>query len=317
MRRSDLRIAFLGTPEFALPSLSMLFEEDFGLIQVITQPDRPAGRGHRLSPPPVKTWALEHGVPVWQPEKLRSEENTSRLRALGCNLMITAAYGQILSQEILDIPALGCINVHASLLPAYRGASPVVWSLINGEETAGVSTMRTVEALDAGPVLEQDSVSVGPDMTGGELMSRLSQLGAKTLERTLVKLLEGTLSDHPQAEAEASYYPVLPKGFGEIDWNHSTREVLNFIRALAPSPGAYIVLPEGERIRVFAASRREGQGKPGEIVFRDPKQGLVIAARDGLVSLDEIKRPGSRRMRAADSLRGRGIGADRVREARV
>lgn len=313
MTRSDLRIAFLGTPEFALPSLQMLVDQGYSVVQVISQPDRPRGRGHKLSPPPVKEWAEAHGLPVWQPQKLSSGENVERLAQLGVNLMITAAYGQILSEAVLDVPEYGCINVHASLLPAYRGAAPIVWSLINGEKEAGVTTMRTVRALDAGPILEQDSIEVPEDATGGELSAALSRLGAYTLQRTLAKLVDGTLTETPQDDSRATLSPMLPKGFGEIDWSQPAGRILDFIRALSPAPGAYFVLPDGERIQVHAASRREGSGEPGSIVASSPREGLVIAAGDGLVSLDLIRRPGSRLMKTADSLRGRPVDAAAVR----
>lgn len=312
MNRSELRIAFLGTPAFALPSLQMLMDEGYNIVQVITQPDRPKGRGHKLSAPPVKRWAAEHDLPVWQPEKLSSADNVERLARSGINLMITAAYGQILTQPVLDIPRYGCINVHASLLPAYRGAAPIIWTIANGEDTAGVTTMRTVRALDAGPILEQDSMAVAPSVTGGELEESLSRLGAETLSRTLAKLLRGELRETPQDESRATYYPVPPRGFGQIDWNQPVHRILDFIRALAPAPGAYVVLPGGERVRVYEASARAGGGAPGQIVSRDPDSGLLIAAADGLVSLDVIKRAGARQMPAAASLRGRPVAAERV-----
>lgn len=312
MEPSELKIAFLGTPEFALPSLRMLTDEGYDVVQVVTQPDRPRGRGHKLSAPPVKEWALSHGLPVWQPDRLSSAENVEVLGRSGINLMITAAYGQILSQQVLDIPAFGCINVHASLLPAYRGAAPIVWSIVEGEKVAGVTTMRTVKALDAGPILEQDRLPVPESMTGGQLGEALSELGARTLRRTLRKLTNGSLKETPQDEERATYYPMLPKGFGQIHWDQPTSRILNLVRALAPEPGAYVVLPGGERVRVYAASAREGQGRPGEIISSDPSGGFVVAAADGLVSLDVIKRPNGRKMKAADSLRGRPVTASQV-----
>lgn len=311
----DLRVVFLGTPEFAVPSLDMLLEEGYDVAAVITQPDRPKGRGHRLMAPPVKERSLAAGLPVWQPEKLRSPENTARLAEFGADLMITAAYGQILSEEVLAVPPCGCINVHASLLPAYRGAAPIVWSLINGEPVTGVTTMRTVRALDAGPILEQDALEVPAGMTGGELTAALSRLGAKTLSRTLAKLRDGTLAEREQDPEAASYYPVLPRGFGEIDWQQPAASVLNFVRALSPDPGAFIVLPDGERVRVLAASAAAGSGAPGQIMSADPGRGLLIGAADGLVSLDLIRRANGKTMPAADSLRGRPITAGFVGRA--
>lgn len=308
MTFKDLRIAFMGTPEFAVPSLQMLQDMGADIRMVITQPDRPHGRGHRLLAPPVKQYAETAGLPVWQPARLRDPENVEKLRSLDVNLLITAAYGQILSEEILEVPAYGCINVHASLLPAYRGAAPVEWSIINGEKETGITTMRTVRALDAGPVLEQDVFPIPPEMTGGQLREALSHLGAETLKRTLQKLVDGTLEETPQDEESASYVSMMPKGFGEIDWDQPAENVRNFIRALAPEPGAFIRLPEEGRVRIYSAASFDGDPvEPGTIVHADGRSGLVISAKDGLIAVGDIKRPNARRMSSADSLRGRPI----------
>lgn len=316
MDKKDLRIAFMGTPEFAVPSLEMLVEGGWNIRTVITQPDRPRGRGHKLMPSPVKQYALKAGLPVWQPARLRDGENVEKLRKLDVNLLITAAYGQILSEEVLAVPACGCINVHASLLPAYRGASPVEWCLINGETETGVTTMRTVRALDAGPILEQDRLTVDPQMNGGELRDRLSRLGSHTLERTLRRLCDGTLEETPQNEENATYVGMMDKDFGEIRWDRPAEQILNFIRALAPEPGAWIYLPGEGRVRVYRAAKTEDAPQaPGTIISADPRSGLVISAGDGAIRIEELKRPNARRMSAADSLRGRAICDTAVRAA--
>ncbi|MBQ9942313.1 MAG: methionyl-tRNA formyltransferase, partial [Christensenellaceae bacterium] len=208
MNKEQLRIAFLGTPEFALPSFKMLIEEGYSVAAVFTQPDRPKGRGHKMIPPPVKVLAEEHGIPVYQFERI-SRDGVETLREVAPDLMITVAFGQILSREVLAIPSMGCINVHGSLLPAYRGAAPIEMAVINGEAQAGITTMYTVYELDAGDMLEKDAVDILPGETGGQLRERLSLLGAGTLKRTLNKLLDGTLAATPQNEAEATYYPMF------------------------------------------------------------------------------------------------------------
>ncbi len=302
----SLSIVFMGTPEFGVPSLNMLIENGYHVQACITQPDRKAGRGHKLMPPPVKLVALEHGIPVLQFEKVSDAHGVKTLEELQPDLLITAAYGQILSDTVLSIPKYGCINVHASLLPKYRGAAPINWVILNGEKVTGVTTMYTVKKLDAGDILEQDEVTIPEDMTAGELYDILSNVGAKTLQRTLIKLQNGELERHPQNEAEATYYPMFSKGFGEIDFNESCENIYNYVRGLNPFPGAY-VLYHGEKIRVYEISRHPHPtlGINGEIVKADAKHGLLVKSRDGVLSLDLIKRPGGRLMTASSSLRGK------------
>ncbi len=301
-----LSIVFMGTPEFAVPSLKMLIEEGYHIKACVSQPDRPAGRGHKLVPPPVKVLAEEHGIPVFQPQRVSGEEGLAALREFAPDVLITAAFGQILSDDVLSVPKYGCINVHASLLPKYRGAAPINWAIINGEKKTGVTTMYTVKKLDAGDILEQDECDIPNDMTAGELYARLSELGAVTLKRTLQKLEAGTLMRTPQIEEEASYFPMFKKGFGEIDFSRSREEIRNFVRGLNPFPGAYINCGD-EKIRVYAVSAAEDDAgaAAGAIVCANPKRGLLVAASDGAVSLDLIKRSGSRVMNARESLCGK------------
>ena len=307
MKKSS-KIVFMGTPDFGVPSLRMLIEEGYNVAGCITQPDRKSGRGNKLTPPPAKICAQDHCIPVYQFEKISSEEGEKFLSELKPDLLITAAFGHILSENILSIPKFGCINVHASLLPKYRGSAPIQWAIINGEVKTGITTMYTVKALDAGDILEQDIVPITPEMTGGELYNELSILGAKTLKRTLKKLEDGTLKRMPQDPAEASYFPMFTKDFWEIDFNKSCRDIINFIRAANPMPGAY-VLYNGERIKVYKASifPLDSSAQPGEVIVADDKNGLLVAASDGVLSLDVIKRSGSKQMNAKDSLRGRKI----------
>ena len=307
MSRSKPRIAFLGTPAFALPSLQMLLEEGYPICGVFTQPDRPRGRGHKLLPPPVKQLAEEAGLPVYQHERI-SRTGLADLRRLSPDLMVTVAFGQILSEEVLSVPPLGCINVHASLLPKYRGAAPIEWAVINGEARTGVTTMYTVYALDAGDMLEKDEVDIGREETGGELRERLSRLGAATLRRTLQKLTEGALVRTPQEEAQASYYPMFPKGFGQIDFSKSCREIHNLVRGLNPAPVAYAYL-DGQKVKIFAV-RETGEGQVsapvGTVLSADAKKGIFVQAGDGALEICRLQFPGGKPLQAAEYMRGAG-----------
>ena len=306
--KQNFKIVFMGTPDFAVPVLQMLIDENYDVAAVFTQPDRKAGRGHKQLPPPVKVLAQQAGIPIYQFEKVSSEGGVAALRAINPDLMITAAYGHILTQEILDIPSYGCINVHASLLPKLRGAAPIQWAIINGETKTGVTTMYTVRALDAGDILEQIETDIADDMTAGQLYERLSGLGARVLKRTLEKLQNGTLRRMPQKEEDATYFPMFKKGFGEIDFCQNSADIVNFVRGTNPAPGAYVMYGE-EKVKVFRAVPRDyaGSEKCGTVVFADDKQGLGVKTCDGLILLEEIQRQGARRMSAKDSLRGRKI----------
>ncbi len=302
MKKPD--IVFLGTPEFAVPSLEMLVEEGYTVKAVITQPDRPKGRGHRMVSPPVKEKAEELGIRVYQFDSLR-KEGVETLRELAPDLMITVAYGQILSREILSIPVIGCINVHGSLLPKYRGAAPIEYAVINGEKETGVTTMFTVRKLDAGDMLLQDRVDITPDMTGGELRELLSVVGAGTLKRTLEKLMEGTLERIPQKEEEATFSTMLDKDFGRIDFNEEAQKVHDLIRGCNPEPQAFFM--KGElKFKVFGSRVSDVQGRPGTILVSDPKKGLVIGCAKGSVEITSLQYPGGKVMGAGDFLRGRG-----------
>lgn len=307
MNKKELGIVFLGTPEFALPSLEMLLKEGYCVKAVITQPDRQKGRGHKLLPPPVKVLAEENEIPVYQFNKI-SSEGKELLRELAPDLMITVAFGQILSREVLNIPKYGCINVHASLLPKYRGAAPIEMAVVNGEKKTGISTMYTVYELDAGDVLEQDETEILPEETGGELRERLSYLGAKTLKRTLLKLLDGTLKRTPQNEKEATYYPMFKKGYGQIDWEKDSKSIVDFVRGINPVPTAYSYLDD-QKVKIFAVKEEkyDKPGKPGDIIICDSKKGLTVKTKDGAVQILKLQFAGSKPMNAKDLLRGRSI----------
>ncbi len=302
-----LRIIFMGTPMFAVPSLKMLLREGYDVCAVVTQPDREKGRGHKLLPPPVKVCAVEAGVPVFQFLSV-SKEGAEALAGLGADLMVTAAYGQILSAKILAICPLGCINVHASLLPRYRGAAPIERALLAGESITGVSTMFTVRAVDAGDILEQDTVEISPEDTGGTLREKLAETGARTLKRTLEKLAAGTLIRTPQDPAQATYAPMFEKGFGQVDFTDTCRHIVDMVRAINPEPGAYALL-DGRKLKLwFAAQTDKPPRAPGEIVLADPRAGLFVSAADGVVEIVCLQSPGAKKMSARDFLRGRGKG---------
>ena len=300
-----MRIVFMGTPDFAVPSLEKLIEEGHEIAGVFTQPDRPKGRGNKLAFSPVKTCALAHGIPVLQPEKIR-REGAEDLRALKPELCVTAAFGQILSQEILDIPALGNINVHASLLPRHRGSAPIAHAILQGDRKAGVTTMMMDRGIDTGDMLLQAETEIGETETCGELTERLSRIGAETLAETLRQLRDGTLKRIPQNEADMTYDPMLTREMGAADFSRPAALVKGQINGLNPWPCASTEV-QGERLKLLRAENAEGRGAPGEVLVSGPREGLVIACGEGAVRILELQAPGGKKMRAEDYLRGHGI----------
>ena len=300
------RVIFMGTPEFAVPCLAAL-HETCEVIGVITQPDKPRGRGQKLMPSPVKAWAEAHDLPVWQPAKIKTEEFTAQLEAMKPDLMVVVAFGQILSQRILDIPAYGCINVHASLLPRYRGAAPMQWCVINGEEKTGVTTMFMDAGLDTGDMLLARELAIGPDMTLEEVHDGLMAMGSQVLIETLEQLSDGTLQRIPQT-GESNYAPMLTKETGHIDWTKPAADVHNLVRGLNSWPGAYTAL-DGAKYKIWRTCRtgEPAHAEAGTIVKADKKDGLLVAAGDELLEILELQAPGKKKMRAADYLNGHGI----------
>lgn len=298
-----MRIVFMGTPEFAVPSLRTLLEFPGAEVAgVFTQPDRPKGRGNKLTPSPVKQAALEAGIPVFQPERIR-KTGVEALRELKPDLCVTAAFGQILSREILEIPDLGNINVHASLLPRHRGAAPIAYAIMAGDKKTGVTTMMMDEGIDTGDILMQQETEIGESETCAELTERLGQIGAETLRATLQALTEGTLKQIPQKHEEMTYDPMLTKEMGTTDFTGSADSVRGLINGLNPWPCVSIPWG-GERLKLLRAAGAEGTGTPGEILLADPKGGLVVACGEGAVRILEVQAPGGKRMRAEDYLRG-------------
>lgn len=299
-----MRIVFMGTPDFAVPSLQALIDAGHDVCAVYTQPDKPQGRKQILTAPPVKTLALEHDIPVFQPNTLKNEDEQARLRELAPEVIIVVAYGKLLPKAVLDIPPHGCINVHGSLLPRWRGAAPIQWAVIAGDEMAGVTTMQMAEGLDTGDMLLTYETKVGEKETAGELFDRLAQSGAELLTQTLVKLDE--ITPRPQDDAQSCYAHMLDKQMAVIDWSKSAHEIDCLIRGLNPWPIALTAL-SGERLKVFAAEKANGRGEPGTVLEADPKKGLTVACGEGALGLTEIQLVGGKRMKATDFLRGHAI----------
>lgn len=299
-----MRIVFMGTPDFAVPSLKALLDAGHEVVAVYTQPDKPQGRKQVLTAPPVKALALSNEIAVYQPATLKDEAEQERLRALAPELIVVVAYGKLLPKAVLEIPPRGCINVHGSLLPRWRGAAPIQWSVIAGDEKAGVTTMQMAEGLDTGDMLLTYETPVGARETAGELFDRLAQAGAALLAETIERLDSIVL--RPQDDSESSYAHMLDKQMAVIDWSRSAQEIDCLVRGLNPWPIALTTLA-GERVKVYAAEPTSGRGKPGEVLESDPKKGLVIACGTDALRLIEVQIVGGKRMACADFLRGHAI----------
>jgi methionyl-tRNA formyltransferase len=301
---SKPRIIFMGTPEFAVPSLEILVHHPYQVIGVVTQPDRPKGRGKQLAPPPVKMFAEQYHLTVLQPERAKDQEFMDAFRKLAPDLVAVAAFGQLLPKGILDLPPLGCINVHPSLLPKYRGAAPLNWTIIQGETRTGVTIMRMDEGMDSGDILLQEATPIGPEETVGELHDRLAKTGAELLLKTIQMIEDGTVRRTPQDHAAATFAPRLKKEDGIIDWQRNADEIVHLILGLSPSPCAYSIL-QGRTLKIFTATARKspiGQ-MPGTVLAVTP-EGLPVAAGEGVVFLREVQAEGKKRMPVQDFLRG-------------
>ena len=303
-----MRIAFFGTPEFAVPTLRALAATDHTLA-VFTQPDRPVGRKAVMTPPPVKAAALELGLPVYQFEKIRSAEGCAAIRAFAPDLYAVVAFGQLFSEENLAIPPLGAINVHGSLLPLYRGASPMQQSVIDGQAVVGVSTMKLVKRMDAGDVLMQAETPLGENETYGELSIRLAELGAELFMRTLDALEQGALTPVPQEEDKATYCKMLTRDSGKIDLSASRQVVHDLIRGTNPWPGAYALLGE-EKLKLWRTVLSDvnaPEDLPVGGLFGDAKRGLFLRCADGVLEITELQAPGSKKLDGKAFLRGKNI----------
>jgi methionyl-tRNA formyltransferase len=297
-----MRAVFMGTPEFALPSLAAT-DELCDLVAVVAQPDRKQGRGQRSAPPPTASWAVEHGVKLLQPEKIRGPEFQEALAALAPEIIVVAAYGKILPRALLELPRLGCVNVHASLLPRYRGAAPIQWAIARGERETGITLMQMEEGLDSGPILLQRACPILSSDTGESLAKRLSLLGGELLAEGLPKLERGELRAVPQEASQATLAPMLKREDARLDWRLPAQELHDRIRAFQPWPGASCTLPDGTGLKISASAVAEGAGPPGTILVAD-RSGLTVASGAGALRLTEVQPEGRRRMPAADFLAG-------------
>jgi methionyl-tRNA formyltransferase len=297
-----VRVVFMGSPEFALPSLRAVMSRH-EVVLVVSQPDKPAGRGKELTAPAVKRVALEAGLPTYQPRSARAPEVADTLRATGADIAVVVAYGKILPRPVLDVFSRGCVNVHGSVLPAYRGAAPVQWAIINGETESGVTIMQLDEGMDTGPMLLVRREPVRDDDTAGSLAERLARIGAEALLEAMDAIAAGSAVATPQDHARASHAPMLQKSTGQIDWSRPADQVRNLVRGVDPWPGATTTLG-GEPLKLFGAGRAEGQGAAGTVLAVD-ERGAVVACGGGAVRIAELQAAGKRRLPAVDLARGR------------
>lgn len=320
-----LKIVFMGTPDFAEESLKRIYEEGYNIEAVVTNVDKPKGRGMKLIPSPVKVFANEKNLKVYQPEKVKNnKEFVEEIKKLEPDVICVVAYGKIIPKEILEIPKYGCINVHGSLLPKYRGAAPIQWAVINGDKETGITTMYMNEGMDTGDMILKESVTIGENETTGELWDRLSKVGAELLVKTLKLIEKGDISREKQGD-EYTLAPMLKKEMARIDWqNSSANQIKNLIRGLNPIMGAYSLL-NGKKIKFWRAeviteeelnklfpemesySYRLKNIEPGTVLFSDSKYGLYIKAKDGILKITEIQGENAKKMKINDFLRGNEI----------
>ncbi len=298
------RVLFMGTPEFAVPTLEGLVQAGYPIIAVVTQPDRPKGRGRKSEPPPVKIIAGKYGLPVLQPERVRDEAFLKVFRELAPDAVVLVAFGQILPREIIEFPRMGCLNVHPSLLPKYRGAAPINWAIIRGEEKTGITIIRMDVGVDSGDILLQEETMIGPAETFTELHDRLAGQGAGLLLKALASVVAGTVKATPQDHTLATYAPRLKKEDGRIVWGSPVRDIVNLVRGLSSSPGAYTFIG-GRQLKVFLAEGEESPvtESPGTL-GSETARGLAVAAKNGYVYLREVQLEGKKRMPVRDFLRG-------------
>ncbi|WP_195939829.1 methionyl-tRNA formyltransferase [Romboutsia sp. 1001713B170131_170501_G6] len=302
-----MRIVFMGTPEIALGCLQKIIDEKHEVIGVVTQPDKPQNRGKKLGMPPVKELALKYDIPVYQPLKARDEEFVNVLKELNPDVIVVVAYGQILPKSILDIPKFGCINVHVSLLPKYRGAAPINWVIINGEEKTGVTTMYMDEGLDTGDMILQKEFALDNEITAGELHDKMMVVGAETLKETLDLIEKGCAPRTKQNHDEFSYAPMMDKSLGNIDFNKKAKDIHNLVRGVNPWPSAYTTY-DGKTMKIWKTKvlNEESQKAPGTILSVD-KDGIKVSTLDKVILLEEIQMPGKKRVLVSEYIKGNSI----------
>ncbi len=301
------KIIFMGTPDFSVPVLNRIIDEGYEVIAVVTQPDRPVGRKKVLTPPPVKVAAEKQGIPVYQPEKIRDEAELAKILELGSDLVVTAAFGQILPNELLEAPKYGCINVHASLLPELRGGAPIHYSIIQGKEKTGITIMYMAEKLDAGDILTQVEVAIEEEDNVGTMHDKLSQVGADLLANTLPRLLKGELTPIKQAEAKATFASNIKRSDEKIDWTRTGEEIYNHVRGLNPWPVSYTLL-EGSVLKLWQTKKVTGfkQAEPGTIIAVEEDGFVVATGNETSILITELQPSGKKKMLAKDYLRGAG-----------
>jgi methionyl-tRNA formyltransferase len=305
-----MKLIFMGTPEFALPALRRLLSNGHHVAAVFTQPDKPAGRGNKLHPPPIKTLALENSIPVYQPPKIKTNQDVRAVfEQIAPDACVVAAYGKILPEWLLVIPRLGCINVHASLLPRYRGAAPINWAIACGEQHSGVTIMQMDAGMDTGPILASRATDIGPEETAHELSARLAEIGAELLSEVLPLLERGQIQPVPQNDAEATYAPMLKREHGLVDWKFGASQIANRVRGFQPWPGTYTELGSHRVIiwRAHAAplDRQPGGGVPSGTIVRIDRSGVAVACGSGTtLEIEELQIEGKRRLSARDVANG-------------
>jgi len=310
LQEETFRVLFMGTSPFAVPSLKILLAKGENIVGVFTQPDKPQGRGLKIKVSPIKGEALENYLPLFQPVKINRDESVEIIKSLSPDLIVVAAFGQIISQRILDIPKFGSINVHASLLPKYRGAAPINWVIIQGEKKTGITTMLMDKGLDTGNILLQRKLEIFPEENAGELHDRLAFLGAEVLRETVARLKQGGVTPCKQEESEASYAPPLEKEDGVIDWEKPAEKIYNHIRGMNPWPGAFTYL-EGKILKVFQAKHviQDFPHEPGKVV-KTSDEGILVETGEGHILLTEIQLENHKRMSSALFLRGHPLPID-------
>ena len=302
-----MRVIFMGTPDFSVGTLQALIDAGHEVVLAVTQPDKPKGRGKSMQFPPVKEAALEHGIEVYQPRRVREPECVEYLRSFDADIIVVVAFGQILPKEILEMPKYGCVNVHASLLPKYRGAAPIQWAVLNGDQVTGVTTMRMDEGLDTGDMIMKQEVIVDEDETGGSLFDKLSGVGAKLCVKTMEAIENGTAVYTPQDDALATHTGKIQKEMGSIDWSKDAEVIERLVRGLNPWPSAYTYL-NGKTLKIWAAAVKDetSDKEPGELT-EVTKHSVGVQTGDGILMLEEVQLEGKKRMSADAFLRGNAL----------
>lgn len=305
-----MKIVFMGTPEFAVPCLQKIIDEGHEVVAVVTQPDKPKGRGKKLAMPPVKELALKYDIPVYQPLKAREESFVYTLKEMNPELIVVVAFGQILPKSILDIPKYGCVNVHASLLPRYRGAAPLNWVIINGEEKTGVTTMYMDEGLDTGDMILKSEIPLDDEITAGELHDKMMIDGAKVLKETIDLIEKGEAPREKQSNEDTCYSPIMNKSLGNIDWKKSAIDIHNLVRGINPWPSAYTTY-EGQTMKIWKTKviDKNSDKDPGTIISVD-KEGINVSTSEGILQIKEIQMAGKKRMEVPEYIKGNNINTD-------